>query len=115
MSHDDDVQDRVHAMEQQAIARAADNSSGYVATRYFSLHYSSKSPVPISSTAQNMPSQGPFFPSSEKGKEYQNGPSNLGIQVVLENGSNGELGSYRVESNGRNGVAITLYQGPIRY
>ena len=114
MSRDDDIEDMVYRMEQDAIANSSNNAWRYVGQRYIDLHARHNFPVKAGNNT-NISSPGPFYPVTKGNNvSIQPGPGGMGIEVQLEDGYTGEIGDYRIESNGLNAVEITRYHGPSR-
>jgi hypothetical protein len=111
MSRQDDIEDMVSRAEQEAIANAGNNEWKYVGQRYIDLHARDRHPV-RAKTGSNVPTNGPFFSVTHGDNvNIQPGPGGMGIEVKLEDSCTGEIGDYRIESNGLNGVEITRYHG----
>ncbi|NHQ90305.1 hypothetical protein [Janthinobacterium lividum] len=114
MSRQDDIENMVYQQEQEAIANANNNEWEYVRQRYVELHARNRYPVRIKAGA-NVTLTGPFFPVTHRNNvNIQPGPNGKGIEVKLEDSCSGQIGDYRVESNGLNGVEVTRYHGPTR-
>lgn len=114
MSRQDEIEDMVYRAEREAVANANNNGWEYVGQRFIDLHARGRHPVRVRDGA-NVPSPGPFFPVTRGSNvSIQPGPYGKGIEVKLEDSYSGEIGDYRIESNGLNGVEVTRYHGPTR-
>lgn len=114
MSKEDDDEERMRREEEYHVANSKNNAWEYVRGRYVFLYAKDGYPVPASPKVQ-LASSGPFYPVTHGDKvNVQPGPDGKGIHVQLKDGSTGEIGDYRLETNGNNGVHITIYFGPVR-
>lgn len=94
-----------------ALEHCADNSADYVAGRYGYLYGRHGYPVPVrAGTLVQL--EGRLFPASRRSQrdgayDVRSAWPQPGIVATLMDEANGEIGDYRVESNGLNGVEVT--------
>lgn len=101
----------VEAENEYVLQHAADNSPDYVAHRYMELCGSYGYPVPIRAGAIDS-AVGRLFPASRTPRrkgicDVRSIGQKNGIIATLRDEASGELGDYRVETNGLNGVEVT--------
>lgn len=103
--------ERAEAENAYALQHRADNSYHYVADRYRELYVDWGRPVPIKTGVQLQPA-GRLFPASRKSEregayDISADLPQRGIVATLREEMSGELGEYRLESDGFNGVVVT--------
>lgn len=94
-----------------ALEHSADNGADYVAGRYGYLYGRNGYPVPVRAGALAQPG-GRLFPASRRSRrdgayDVRSAWPQPGIVATLMDEASGELGDYRIETNGLNGVEVT--------
>jgi len=107
----DSAVEMAEASTAYALMHRADNSAEYVADRYGFLYGVPGYPVPVRVGALSEP-VGRLFPASRNSR--RRGVYDVfvvrrqgGIVATLRDEASGELGDYRIETNGSNGVEVT--------
>jgi len=107
--------DRADEMAEAAtgydLEHSANNSPDHVAGRYGYLYGRNGSPVPVRPGALVQPG-GRLFPASQRSQrdgdyDVRSAWPQLGIVATLMDEASGELGEYRIETDGLNGVEVT--------
>lgn len=107
----DEAVERAEAQTAYDLAHSADNSADHVGSRYHDLHGRYGFPVPVRPGAI-VPAPGRLFPAGRRSqkKGAYDAPRSAwpkpGIIATLRDESTGELGDYRIETNGYNGVEV---------
>lgn len=106
----DEAVERAEAENDFALKHSSDNDPDYVGGRYGYLYGTPGLPVPVRPGAI-VPASGRLFPASKRSRrkgEYEWWPARggCGIVATLRDESNDELGDYRIETNGLNGVEV---------